>query len=65
MFEGRFCVSGLEKSREASQKCIDLEHPRSIKMDLTTKKGIIMDGLIYNHKERKEVLVIIQLSQVN
>lgn len=38
---------------------------RNIKMDLTTKKDIIIDGLTDNHEERKEVLEIIQLSQVN
>lgn len=34
-------------------------------MDPPTKKDIIIDGLIDNHEERKEVLEIIHLSQVN
>lgn len=39
--------------------------PRNIKIDLTTKKGTIIDGINDNHEERKEVLEIIQLSQVH
>lgn len=65
MIEGRFYVSGLEKSREASQKCIDLVRPGTSKWISQQRKVLLSMALLTTTKRGREVLEIIQLSQVN